>query len=575
VYRAVDEIEYERGAHRSYQGLLQRLYTKKTGRVHVDADYADFNIQHEVRQMQDAWGEIGKIFTDKFGVEAPVQVFSDLAASLDGMQARYFADSAYKPLVRGLWSGWRATSYINTTFNLVYSRMCAHSFYNMYGYMPLERYQIAGDDVDGVAKDELTALLYLDTMSQAGFVLNPTKQLVSYHLSEFLRILVDGETGVVTGSLNRSLASFIGGDLQSGRKMAGPEQMQGVAAAVRNLQARGMCYKLARMLRDEACLYWGTLKAQHPTSKRLNTFTIPRRVWFVPSDLGGLGLQIRGERISRTKKLSSKMPPFERNDPSALETAKWLKSAATQSYMTLFKNLMSTRFSHAWDEDDTGLYASAVLSGAQIGERGVKSLRKWRTNLYEWAITVKVCDRADSWEDVGLPDISHSDVFRTPSGHELPAQNEFSDRGVSEMLAAVQASILGGVGTIHPNLRRVAKSVPLANGFKNRVEAVIYLAEKYCTKLVADLSNIVGRSSMEMLLSCLVTDTKVVDSLPIACSNSLLAVWNYAIKDWLMLMKQCGVVWLSVEALNDAVAAQRKVFTTCVNEHSVFSKFAQ
>lgn len=117
-------------------------------------------------------------------------------------------DGGKHQLGRGLYSGWRGTSYINTVLNATYVECGAISYRRLYDQDPFRYIDGGGDDLDAGMNNPNQAYKLLSVMRKMNFKAKDIKQMIDYK-SEFFRNTISGEGAYA--SPTRALATFING----------------------------------------------------------------------------------------------------------------------------------------------------------------------------------------------------------------------------------------------------------------------------------------------------------------------------------------------------------------------------
>lgn len=213
----------------------------------IDSDYADYNILHTFDIMRDVWLTLAKPYgaspATLSRLSTPAEVanycLAWTAGAIETARARSNRPGApYLTLVRGLWTGWRSTSFLNTLLNRAYANAVRTSFKRLYGYDPVQRASYCGDDMAGRTVDDWTGLEYLRLMDDMGLDAQAGKQLLSNRKNEFLRII--SEDGVyMRGSLARAVANGTSADAQSDVFRTGVEEGRNASELVARLSRRG------------------------------------------------------------------------------------------------------------------------------------------------------------------------------------------------------------------------------------------------------------------------------------------------------------------------------------------------
>jgi hypothetical protein len=168
------------------------------------------------------------------------------------------APQKFVKLVRGLWTGWRSTTFINTTNNVHYSHVVRRSFKRRYGFDPIQQQQVLGDDMAGVARSEWCALQYLHWLNLHGLEAQSAKQLISGNRTEFLRLIyTDGRE--IRGSLARAVSGLVSGDGQTEPVHSGPQTCYGLNDSIHRLIRRGADRQCVEKWRYDALLPWAKI----------------------------------------------------------------------------------------------------------------------------------------------------------------------------------------------------------------------------------------------------------------------------------------------------------------------------
>lgn len=249
VYRHSDDLVLNKDATVELAMMTRRLADTCGEHVAICSDFKDHNILHTFKNMKRQWLSMAQKLDPRIGTFAAdwdslsYRAFAAsacrwAAASLADVAARASGVDDYVELVRGLWSGWRSTTFINTTFNRYYQEAVSCSFRNAYGYDALVYKHLLGDDMAGACRDEWTGLRYLELIDYSGFDAQAAKQMISTTHSEFLRCAYRGGS-VIVGSLARSIAGFTSSDGQTAPAGYGYEAAKAMVSNLFVLRRRG------------------------------------------------------------------------------------------------------------------------------------------------------------------------------------------------------------------------------------------------------------------------------------------------------------------------------------------------
>lgn len=233
--------------------MLVRMQSLSEGQAAVDSDYADFNILHDVPDMKKMWQDAGDMLAGLKMQDDDVHAFCVdayrwIAQSLMDRKIGGVRSHQWYTMVRGLWTGWRSTTFINTMFNHLYLRVIVKSFKNTYGYDPLLRQSLLGDDMEGNTFDQLTCVRLLAMIPKHGLDAQPLKQLVSEVHTEFLRNFYSARK--IEGSLNRNVFQTTSGDLQTSPVHKGAAAAYNIHAICMRWLRRGGDYDGVKIVHD-------------------------------------------------------------------------------------------------------------------------------------------------------------------------------------------------------------------------------------------------------------------------------------------------------------------------------------
>jgi hypothetical protein len=295
VLRGIDEIALEQSSYVEFIQLTNRLSSTGGDAARACSDYADYNILHTFKRMQRLWLAQAEALDARLVLPSGMrsddadgildfirQACRWAASALNNVQARLDKDE-YVRLVRGLWTGWRSTMYINVTFNFAYTTAQRIMFIREYGIDPLSRYNVLGDDMEGDAPSLWTALKFVSLIDPLGLDAQASKQMVSLRRAEFLRLMYrDGTT--ITGSYCRGITGFTSGDTQTSPRYAGVRSAQNVCEGLNRIMRRGGAVERLERAKNLLVKHWSAVRigdqTYRPTADVLRT----------PTWLGGMGI---------------------------------------------------------------------------------------------------------------------------------------------------------------------------------------------------------------------------------------------------------------------------------------------
>jgi len=304
VYRGVEELSLDYRPIKELSEMTVRL-AKTASRysgVIACSDYADYNILHTFDRMKRMWLELARAaspYTKSYMTaweQMPYNEFCSAAcmwcaAALSDVKAKVSSvspDKDWHKLVRGLWTGWRSTSFINTTHNYAYSEAISEAFSERYGFKPLEYARYLGDDMCGETHDEWTGLQWLSMIDLFGLDAQSEKQLLSPTRAEFLRLMYrNGEE--IHGSLCRAISGLVSGDMQTSVRIGGPETAVNINDGLNRWIRRGADVDCIEMIRYPLVKFWAEIRLGKTVCK------IPHNLLVANSQSGGLGCSRYGE----------------------------------------------------------------------------------------------------------------------------------------------------------------------------------------------------------------------------------------------------------------------------------------
>jgi hypothetical protein len=217
------------------QSELYPALSTRTG-VNVMLDFTDYNSQHTHEAMA--------VVIEEACAGAPKEVLDWAVKSISNEHV-YWSDNdgvrREAKTVGGLFSGHRATTFINTILNSAYTRY-------LYGEikLPFEAYH-AGDDIYANATVEQADRLVTRAL-ESGVRFNPSKQGVGMRVGEFLRVAFTREEA--GGYLARAITSLVSGNWATEADMSAGERAANYANQVWTLRVRSSVDDLGLLLRS-------------------------------------------------------------------------------------------------------------------------------------------------------------------------------------------------------------------------------------------------------------------------------------------------------------------------------------
>ncbi|ALT08064.1 polyprotein [Thelephora terrestris virus 1] len=278
---------------------LKRWWRVKKHRYTLATDYADFNYLHTIQDMKKFWRIVvlepareleregdwnGTNYAGMVARCAEWQIHA-----LDSLYVREVgSDGIYRHVTRSLWSGWRTTTMINNTMNLVYNEINRRIFESELGFDPIRNGSVNGDDGDFETRSLADALFYLRHLDLEKLDVQASKQMLSDRHAEYLRI--DYTPEKIQGSLARTCASLIGGDLQDPVIDVTPDYVRGTSTAITVMIRRGFDLYEGEWVRDLICGYYAYIKFQLFDGTQRCVELTDKRKLYAPFREGGFGL---------------------------------------------------------------------------------------------------------------------------------------------------------------------------------------------------------------------------------------------------------------------------------------------
>lgn len=256
-----------------------RYFDKKmcTGVFHVLYDWADFNEQHS------AW-EMGVVVDYlKHYIVAPADYGMFVEAIVAGMynMGLHDREGNIHKIWRGLYSGWRGTTWINTVLNFCYVHIALRNIERLFGVSVVLYVDHGGDDIDLALSEPTIMPQFLEVMDAMLFKANKWKQMFGTR-SEFFRNTVC--EGRVHASPTRALASFVAGDWEGAGRATVKERVVSLLDQIAKLRRRGCSEELCQGLTISTISHWCRIRDGE------DWLSLPATIIHGHPDDGGLGV---------------------------------------------------------------------------------------------------------------------------------------------------------------------------------------------------------------------------------------------------------------------------------------------
>jgi hypothetical protein len=383
VYRSDREISVGLRPVQELASMTLRL-RKVSEKLSLCSDYADFNILHTFERMRAQWLSMAEAVApkrDSLGGIAAQQPGAFVAAACQWAAAALFDVSAragqgfssFTELVRGLWSGWRSTTFFNTIFNRAYKDALVAQFQRVHGYQPIHDVSVLGDDMASTAVSEFAGLSFLCDIDRSGLDAQAVKQLLD-HRAEFLRLFYD-DAGYIRGSLSRAVARLVSGDGQTAPRRSSPEMAYSVNETLHRLIRRGADSAKVERLRYRVVTYW----ARASVFRGGKTVRVAPPLWLLRTSLsaGGLGCGRFGEVLPGCR-LTLRRPPPEKPPVGWFANA---PHAGSRAAVVLGNTRMARYLRKGFDWVD---HAAALMVGSLPAPLAAKLYRADNANLAAW-----------------------------------------------------------------------------------------------------------------------------------------------------------------------------------------------
>lgn len=259
-----------------------RYFDRNMGKLfHLLYDWASFNEGHSVWEMERVIAKLGE---ERLGQPTDFHLFvGAIAEAMYDMQMEVGKGDEKETvhIKKGLMSGWRGTTWINTTLNYVYKYIGHEVYRRIYKQNSLVFIDGGGDDVNEAFTDGADPLRVLFIMNRIGYDAKIIKQLLA-EKSEFFRVTIDS-TGCYA-SPTRGLAAFVAGDWETSGRFTIREKVTSILDQVSKLVRRGMDHDVANGMAAGALSHWTRI------NKDDGWLDLPKEVWHATAECGGLDI---------------------------------------------------------------------------------------------------------------------------------------------------------------------------------------------------------------------------------------------------------------------------------------------
>nr|UVG55907.1 putative RNA-dependent RNA polymerase [Poaceae Liege alphachrysovirus 3] len=244
---------------------------------HMLYDWANFNAQHSSEDMARVIEGLDQI------PGAPKDYGYFCRAIAESFFNMYLIgpDGSEHRLERGLYSGWRGTTWINTVLNFVYVNVAVRCCERLYGDFDSVYFDHGGDDLDIAFRSPKDCFRLVEVMDAIGYEATAIKQMID-RKAEFFRNTVTIEG--VFASPSRALANFVSGNWETAGAKTVSEKTMSIMDQVAKLERRGVDSEFCQALMRMSLNHWLKLKVED------EWFTLKKELLHGALDCGGLGI---------------------------------------------------------------------------------------------------------------------------------------------------------------------------------------------------------------------------------------------------------------------------------------------
>ncbi|QGR26538.1 RNA-dependent RNA polymerase [Chrysothrix chrysovirus 1] len=263
-----------------------RYFDKKmsTGIYHVLYDWADFNEQHSADEMASVIRQLGEVVPGHADYSLFVEAIVEGMYSM-GLEDR---DGVLHKLWSGLFSGWRGTTWVNSTLNFCYESIALLNMERISGYSCVIYIDHGGDDIDLALSEPSLLPNFLEIMDSMLFKANKWKQMFGTR-SEFFRNTVTGVR--VYASQSKAIPSFIAGDWEGAGKATVKERAVSLLDQIGKLMRRGVNKEMCQGFAMSAVAHWCKVKDGE------EWVNLPQEIIHGREEDGGIGMPDRNNEV--------------------------------------------------------------------------------------------------------------------------------------------------------------------------------------------------------------------------------------------------------------------------------------
>lgn len=339
-------------------------------------DYADFNIQHTLEAQAHVFDAMIRRLTllnVKGDIIKALKWCSDCCLN---QWVKFPNDTCFIRSVQGLFSGNRATNYINTINNVGYFRTAKDWVDNNLSIKADELYNLhQGDDVWIAFKNRLWGVALYAVMKNSGFVFQNEKQLQDKSRGEFLRVLYSEEGAM--GYVARSIGTFLLRPLQGEDDISPDARCTALNSQIMILSRRGLSNRATKIIWDATIRH--ATKSSLPSG---DTFNLPLKAVYRNYLDGGLDIGPPGTMCARSTKIAP-VPTIQYESPE-------LFNAVARHTTDAWIRVISEKYKDSMDTGALGDLLHRINTSDSLRpldkQRCLSILHK---QLRKWAVTIK------------------------------------------------------------------------------------------------------------------------------------------------------------------------------------------
>lgn len=378
----IDGVESGLSGAAEVAGIIRRLARlREQYNESTMIDYADFNLQHLLEAQSAVFDALANRY-QLLGCEPEIVRSSRWCSDALLNQWCYFPqDEDCTRIVQGMFSGIRATSFLNTILNVCYTNVVMKQLVIHMNLQAKSLYRLhQGDDVWITNHSRLWAQLYYNAMLHCGFAFQGHKQLLDRYFAEYLRVLY-GVNGT-HGFLPRCVATYIIRPIQATDVTTPIEMVTALNSSIMTMCRRGLSLSACKIIWDATIPHFLRCQVNY------KPFTIPKAVIAIPVAQGGLGLNPPGLLAKASHNIPS--PPVVKIDASRFARA--LPSHMSQDWMRYVSSRVKEQMNAAALTE--ALHAMNVTDSMPLSYKmanlseSMTALRKWKSQLHLPTVTI-------------------------------------------------------------------------------------------------------------------------------------------------------------------------------------------